>query len=88
MFNYIDSIPESVQEYCDSWFDNSSDEGDIKRRPIDQFFYDMLNDEAIDLERNPEEFAAFLAEYGLTPEDLIAEPTVTSDVICEVELPF
>ena len=26
MFNYIDAIPESVQDYCDSWFDNSSDE--------------------------------------------------------------
>ena len=57
-------------------------------RPIDQLFYDMLNDEAIDLARNPEEFAAFLAEYGLTPEDLAAEPTVASDVICQVELPF
>lgn len=57
-------------------------------RPIDQFFYDMLNDEAIDLARNPEEFAAFLAEYGLTQEDLAVKPTVTNDVICEVELPF
>ena len=26
MFNYIDAIPESVQDYCDSWFDFSDEE--------------------------------------------------------------
>lgn len=25
MYNYIDEVPESVQDYCDSWFDNDDD---------------------------------------------------------------